>query len=85
MTEKELKSFKNIVKYDLDCIVSQRKIDDCKQRVQFAENPEEIQVAVLDILRELKGLKDRLKEDFENKGVKLLEPKETTDEAQVSD
>ena len=80
MTKEELRSFKNIVKYDLDCVVSQRKIEDCKQKVLFAENPEEIQVAVLDILRELKGLKDRLKEDFENKGVKLLEPKETTDE-----
>ena len=74
MTEEEFKSFKRLVKYDLDYVVSQRKIDDCKQRVHFAENPEEIQVAVLDILRELKGLKDRLKEDFENKGVKLLEP-----------
>ncbi len=81
MTEKELRSFKNIVKYDLDNAVSQRKIEDCKQRVIFAENPEEIQVAVLNILRELKGLKDRLKEDFEEKGIKLLEPKETTDEA----
>ena len=80
MTEKEFKSFKNIVKYDLDCVVSQRKIDDCKQRVHFAENPEEIQVAVLDILRELKGLKDRLKEDFENKGVKLLEPSKEKEE-----
>ena len=85
MTEEEFKSFKRIVKYDLDCVISQRKIVDCKQRVHFAENPEEIQVAVLDILRELKGFKDILKRDFENKSVKLLEPKETTDEAQVSD
>lgn len=84
MTNEEFKSFKNIVKYDLDCIVSQRRIDDCKQRVHYAENPEEIQVAVLDILRELKGFKDILKKDFKNKGIKLLEPKETTDEAQIS-
>ena len=80
MTEEEFKFFKNIVKYDLDCVVSQRKIDDCKQRVHFAETPEEIQVAVLDILRELKGFKDILKKDFKNRGVKFLEPKETTDE-----
>ena len=80
MTEEEFRSFKNIIKYDLNCVASQRKIDDCKQRVHFAENPEEIQVAVLDILRELKGLKDILKKDFENRGVKFLEPKETGEE-----
>ena len=80
MTEEEFKSFKRIVKYDIDCVVSQRKISDCKQRIHFAENPEEIQVAVLDILRELKGFKDILKKDFENRGIKFLEPKETTDE-----
>ena len=75
MTNEEFKSFKNIVKYDLDYVVSQEKIDDCIYKVHFAENPEEIQVAVLDIFRELKGLEDILKKDFENKGIKFLEPK----------
>lgn len=75
MTESEFKSFKNIIKYELDWAISQKKVEDCKQRVYFAETPEEIQVAILDILREIKGFREILKEDFEKYSVKLLEPK----------
>ena len=76
MTEEEFKSFKNIIKHELDWTISQKRIEDCKQRVYFAETPEEIQVAVLDILRELRCFEKMLEKDFETYNVKLLTPKE---------
>jgi len=76
MTEEEFKSFKNIIKYELNWTISQKRIEDCKQRVYFAETPEEIQVAVLDILRELRCFEKMLEKDFETYNVKLLTPKE---------
>ena len=75
MTEAEFKTFKHHVEYELNHSSNQKSLQSLYNKIEWAENVEEIQVIVLDVLRELEGMKSNLKEYFESKEIKFLEPK----------
>ena len=76
MTEAEFKTFKHHVEYELKCTCDQQRLRKLYNKIEFAENVEEIQVIVLDIFREIQGMKKLLKEYFDYQHVAFLEPKE---------
>lgn len=76
MTEAEFKTFKHHIMYELNGTCDQKYLQTLYNKIEEAENVEEIQVIILDVFREIQGMKKLLKEYLESKHITFLEPKE---------
>lgn len=77
MTEAEFRTFKHHVMYEFKSTCNQQYLQKLYNKIEEAENVEEIQVIILDVFREIQGMKKLLKEYLESKHITFLEPKET--------